>query len=58
VTNAEHAAKIAKMTERQLLLEVLTFPEGMTDGYYGYFRRAVEARAVALGLYSTALTTP
>lgn len=49
MTNAQHAAKIAKMSPHELLVEILSFPEGLTDGYYSYFRTAVYARAKELG---------
>jgi hypothetical protein len=39
------------MTERELLIEVLGFPEGLTDSYYSYFRTAVMARAKELGVF-------
>jgi hypothetical protein len=52
MTDSEHAKQIAKSNERELLLEILAFPEGLTDSYYSYFRTAAMKRAEELGLYN------
>ena len=51
MTNDQHVKRIMVMTERELLIELLTSPEYMTDGYYRVFRDAIIKRATELGVY-------
>jgi len=51
MSDEQEIKTIASMSERELLEYVLSFPELMTDSYYGKFRTAVIKRARELGVF-------
>jgi hypothetical protein len=58
MSNDKHALAISKMTELEVLQEVYNFPDGMTDGYFRWFRVAVEKRMAELKTAPTAVRKP